>query len=110
MDPTVIELLQPLNDSIRESFEAVESALVARDVAAARTAASTKRVVGDLAERVRTYLATRLAVQTPNGLAAYQIESDLVEDMKRLHTLTRRIARALVRVDQERVSQREPPD
>lgn len=45
------------------------------------------------------YVAKRLVASEPNRLAAFQVETDLIENLKRLNTLTRRIARAILEID-----------
>jgi phosphate:Na+ symporter len=108
-DPTTLELLRPLHDKVCWAFDRVKVALDERDIEAARQAAESKKEVNDLAERVRAHLATRLAVETEGGLTEFQVESDLVENLKRLHTLTRRIARVLMSVAKRRTASQSPP-
>jgi len=107
-DPATLELLRPVHDKVCWAFDRVKVAVAERDVEAARQAAESKQEVNDLAERVRAHLATRLAVDTAGGLTAFRVDSDLVEDLKRLHRLTRRIARVLVSVAERRKATQTP--
>ncbi|HBJ36147.1 MAG TPA: hypothetical protein DDZ51_15635 [Planctomycetaceae bacterium] len=65
------------------------------DQAAAFEAVESKTELNNLADKATSHLAKRLVAYEPNRLAAFKLETDFIENMKRVHALTRRIARVV---------------
>ena len=56
---------------------------------------SSKRDFNRLADRARAHLARRLIAEEPARLDTYRLETDMIENIKRMHTLFRRLAKAV---------------
>jgi phosphate:Na+ symporter len=90
--------IEELDRRVTSAFASAVRAIEAGDTDAARQAAESKSWVNEAADAATVTLAQRLAADEPARLASFQIEVDLVENLKRLNTLTRRIARVLLRL------------
>lgn len=91
-----MRLIQPLHQKVCWSFERMLAALENGDLDAALEVTESKADVNKLADEVTAHLAKRLVASEPHRLEAFQIETDIIENLKRLHTLTRRIARTVI--------------
>ncbi len=100
ISPATQAVLRPLHRRVREAFTQIERGLADVDVQACRSAAASKPDVYRLADRATLHLAQRLVADEPKRLDAFRTETDIVEHLKRINTLTRRIARLLIGVDQ----------
>ncbi|RMF42279.1 MAG: Na/Pi cotransporter family protein [Planctomycetota bacterium] len=100
VSPSTQAVLRPLHRRVREAFTQVQRGLADADLAASRSAADSKSEVYRLADQAASHLAQRLVADEPNRLDAFRTESDIIEHMKRINTLTRRIARLLIEIDQ----------
>ncbi len=93
VSPTTITVLLTVHQKVSWAFDRLLVALRDCDPLAAREAVESKTEVNDLADTAASHLAKRLVAYEPNRLAAFRIESDTIENLKRINTLTRRIAR-----------------
>lgn len=89
------EMLQPMFDEVVSGFNNAMTALRDMDVSAARAAIDSKQTVNKLADQAQNHLARRLATGEPYRIPLFQIESDIIENLKRLNTLSRRIGRVV---------------
>ena len=89
------------NSTIREkvywAFERALDALRDGNQDAAHEAVESKMLVNELSEKATFHLAKQLIAYEPNRLAAFTAETDIIENLKRINTLTRRIARVLIK-------------
>ncbi len=90
------ERIEDLDRRVKLAFASVLLALESGDLEGARQAADSKAGVNEAADTVSQSLAERLKSGQAERLASFQVEVDIVENLKHLNTLTRRIARALV--------------
>jgi phosphate:Na+ symporter len=97
ISPSTIDLLGGVHAKVCQAFSRSLDALRDGDHAAAQDAVESKAEVNELAERAASHLARRLVTYEPNRLAAFTVETDIIENMKRINTLTRRIARVLIK-------------
>ncbi len=74
------------------------------DKDAAKTVIDAKGEVNRLSDAIDSHLAIRLVADEPNRLNAYRIESDIIENYRRIYYFAKRIAKAIVEVDMERRS------
>jgi len=84
----------------RAVVTAADAALLAvtrRDEAAARVVTGMKAEINRLADSAALHEARRLVAREPNRLPAYAIETDVIENLKRIYYFTKRMARAVVR-------------
>ncbi len=100
---STLKMLRPIHEKVCWAFERALEALRSRDESAARDAANSKDAVNQLADKATAHLAKRLVASEPNRLAAFQVETDIIENLKRLNTLTRRIARVVFDVEAQEV-------
>lgn len=90
-------LLETLHDRVCDAFSELIVAIRSDDTQVARGVIRSKAGVNAAANQVMSHIAERLVAQEPNRLASFEIEADVVEHLKRLNNLTRRIARTLLR-------------
>ena len=82
----------PTNDEIGElstSFLTMSDSIKAKT----EEILSAKQEVDRLATAADAHLARRLTAEEPNRLAAFRIESDLIENLRRIHYFAKRIAK-----------------
>jgi phosphate:Na+ symporter len=96
---STMAVLRPIHEKVCWAFDRALKGLRTGDKAAAHDATGSKRAVNDLADAATGHLAKRLVASEPNRLAAFQLETDLIENLKRINTLTRRVARILLQVE-----------
>ncbi len=89
-------VLEPIHDQVLRAFDLVINALQSGNHDAAVEAIESKAVINQLGDDATAHLVKRLVAGEPNRLAAFQIETDIIEGLKRINTLTRRIARTLL--------------
>lgn len=97
VSPSTIDVLRTIHDKVCWAFERALEALRDGDQGAAHEAVESKTKVNELSEKATFHLAKRLAAYEPNRLAAFTVETDIIENLKRINTLTRRIARVLIK-------------
>jgi phosphate:Na+ symporter len=90
------QMLKPLHAKVVESFQDMLTSLKNGDAVKARNVVDSKTSVNRLANRATTHLISRLIADQPNRLATFRFETDIIEGLKRLHTLIRRIARIIL--------------
>jgi phosphate:Na+ symporter len=91
-----IEVLSTVHEKVCWAFDRSLEALRDGDQVAAHEAVESKTQVNVLAEKATSHLAKRLIAYEPNRLAAFKVETDIIENLKRINTLTRRIARVVL--------------
>lgn len=96
VSPATIEVLSTVHEKVCWAFDRSLDALRDGDQVAANDAVESKTEVNELAERATSHLAKRLVAYEPNRLAAFKVETDIIENLKRINTLTRRIARVVL--------------
>ncbi len=90
---STLALLRPLDERVRVSFDDALAALGAGSSDRALEAIESKAVVNELADKATSHIARRLVADEPARLETFQIETDLIENYRRLNTYARRIAR-----------------
>ena len=101
------EVLRPLHDAVLDSGKRALLAFAESDTELAEKVIASKRSITELAGRAQAHLVKRLVAEEPERLIAFRLETDIIEDYKRLHTQFRRIARAVRDADTR--SDPEPP-
>lgn len=69
------------------------------DIALARSVIEAKPEIGRLAQEAQEHLMRRLVAQAPQRREAFQIESEIVETLKRIYYNAKRIAKAVAQVE-----------
>ncbi len=63
---------------------------------AARLVVDMKQEINDLAQAAAEHQARRLVAEEPNRLPAYTVETDILQNLKRIYYFTKRMARSVV--------------
>ena len=93
ISPSTLALLQPLDEEVRASYRKALSALETGSLDDAMDAIESKGSVNELAEEMTAHIAKRLVADEPARLETFQIETDIIENYRRINTYVRRIAR-----------------
>lgn len=106
---TGVQISAATQEAIRQLHEkvcwSVELALEAVDhgsVDMAQEVIAAKGEINRLSDAIDGHLAQRLVVDEPNRLDAFRIESDVVENYRRIYYFAKRIAKAIAEEDMER--------
>ncbi|QDS95496.1 Na+/Pi-cotransporter [Roseimaritima multifibrata] len=110
ISPATIDVLHTVHLKVCWAFERAIDALRDQDQQAACDAVESKTIVNELAEKATAHLAQRLIAYEPNRLAAFKVETDIIENLKRINTLTRRVARLALPEGNTNASAPQPPD
>ena len=97
VSPSTIDVLRTVHEKVCWAFDRALDALRDGNQGAANEAVESKTKVNELSEKATSHLAKRLIAYEPNRLAAFTVEADIIENLKRINTLTRRIARVLIK-------------
>ncbi len=96
---TTRQKLQELHRLVLDSGKKALKAFAEGDVDLGKKVTATKVRITRLANDAQAHLLKRLVAEEPERISAFRIESNIVEDYKRLHTLFRRIARTVKEID-----------
>jgi phosphate:Na+ symporter len=96
VSPSTMAVLRPIEQEVLQAFGQALTALETGDRSSALEAIESKEKVNQLADVATEHLAKRLVASEPNRLTAFKIETNVIENLKRLNTLTRRIARTVL--------------
>ncbi len=105
-DPELVTLLNPLIQSAIDTLVRSLSAFATDDPAQAKAVRHSKKEFNRNAEAVRLRLAHHLAEGGRESLTAYRLTIEHVENLKRIHTLARRVARLVLDVRREKINNR----
>jgi len=92
--------LQVLHQLVLDAGRKALKAFQDSDADLAKQVAGTKRKINRLSNEAQAHLLKRLVAQEPERVSAFRIETNIVEDYKRLHTLFRRIARTVMEIEE----------
>ncbi len=90
------DVLIGLHRVVRRAFLVAVQAVSQKNLDAARSVISMASEVGRLSDAAAAKQAKRLALDEPNRVQAYTIEVDVIEKLKRIFYLTRRMALTVV--------------
>lgn len=96
VSPSTMAVLRPIEQEVLQAYGQALTALESGDRSSALEAIESKEKVNQLADVATEHLAKRLVASEPNRLTAFKIETNVIENLKRLNTLTRRIARTVL--------------
>jgi phosphate:Na+ symporter len=86
-------VLEPIEQEVHRAFQKTLAALETGDVGEALDAIESKGVVFGLAAEATSHLAQRLVADAPSRVEAFEVETDIIENLRRINTYCRRIAR-----------------
>ncbi|MFT5854211.1 MAG: phosphate:Na+ symporter, partial [Verrucomicrobiales bacterium] len=100
------EMLEELYQTVYQSGIDTLQAFDTCNREQAQAVVATKPKVTGLAARAQSHLVQRLVAAEPERISTFRIETDIIENYKRLHTLFRRIAKTVheseIAVEKER--------
>ena len=96
ISPRTRDVLRHLHEKVQWAVERSTQAVASQDAALAREVIGAKKEVNHLADEAEAHLAERLAAPAPQRLAAFRIETELVEALKRIYYFAKRISRLVV--------------
>ncbi len=99
-------MLLPLNDLVCAAFETAVDALEREDPLRSESVVALAPQVDHLSAQAKRHLLERLSALEPNRTWTFRVESDIVENFKRLYYFSKRIAMAVTGI----CGAGEPPD
>lgn len=88
--------LEPIEQEVHRAFQKTLAALETGNVGDAMDAIESKGVVAELAAEATSHLAQRLVADAPSRVETFEIETDIIENLRRINTYCRRIARLTI--------------
>jgi len=98
ISPSTREKFKPIDEKVVEAFDGVVTSLATGDNAAALETMEAKQAVNDLAQVATAHLAERLVANEPGRLEAFQIETDIIENYRRIYVYSRRTAKLCLKL------------
>lgn len=92
---STVETLKPLQQKVRWAFGQIVSAIEDGDQERVRAVINAKKEIKLLSTQANLHLSKRLATSPGAQIEVFRIESEIVENLKRIFYLTRRIAKTL---------------
>lgn len=96
ISPSTRKMLAKLHATVSRTAELANTAVVKNDPVAAREVTSMKVQISHLTDSAAMHEAKRLVAEEPNRLAAYTIEMDIIEKLKRTYYFAKRMAKTVV--------------
>jgi phosphate:Na+ symporter len=88
------EVIRNFHAAVGRALEGALHAVTQKSEEAARTVVEMKPEINRLAGHAALHEAKRLVAQEPNRVAAFTVESDILENLKRIYYFCKRMARA----------------
>jgi phosphate:Na+ symporter len=98
ISPSTKAKLKPVEEKVVEAFDNVVTSLGTGDRDAAVNAMRAKEKVNDLAQEATAHLAKRLVADEPDRMEAFQIETEIIENYRRIYVYSRRIAKLCLKL------------
>lgn len=95
--PGTQEMMRPLFEAVNQGMKDVLQALADEDSDLARQVVRQKPEIERLATAAAEHLSQRLMADEPNRIKAFQVETDIISQIKRVHYYARRIAKVIIR-------------
>ncbi len=108
ISPQTKKYLQEFHDKVCWAVEHAIQALVGNDRAIAQEVLKAKSEISFLAEKADHHLSRRLSANEPNRLAAFRVESEIIEYLKRMYYFAKRIAKLVAELDLDYLKEDKP--
>ncbi|MDY7094200.1 MAG: Na/Pi cotransporter family protein [Acidobacteriota bacterium] len=89
-------MLEEFYDAVRRALDISVQAVTQQNRRAARPVVEMKAEINQLAAAAAEHQARRLVAEEPNRLPAYTLETDILQNLKRIYYFTKRMARNVV--------------
>jgi phosphate:Na+ symporter len=96
ISPETRSVLQKLHEVVSNAADRAITAATENDQRAAQDVIGMKQDINTLMDSAATHEAMRLVADEPNRLAAYSIEVDIIEKLKRIYYFAKRVAKAVM--------------
>ncbi|TFG94125.1 MAG: Na/Pi cotransporter family protein [Myxococcales bacterium] len=96
ISPATAKVIEEFHGEVARALGDARSALAEGDGAAARRVVAMKPRIHELADRATRHQVTRLIAPEAGRLPAYAVETDVIEDLRRVYYFAKRIARAVL--------------
>jgi phosphate:Na+ symporter len=83
-----------LAEQVHWAVDAAARAVTENDLRSAMEVLEAKAEINERADAAERHLAHRLTVQAPNRLATYRMETELIENLKRVYYFAKRIGKS----------------
>lgn len=93
-------LLEEFHDAVRRALDISVQAVTQQNQRAAQPVVEMKGEINRLAAAAAAHQARRLVAEEPNRLPAYTLETDILQNLKRIYYFTKRMARNVVSEDE----------
>lgn len=90
------QVIEEFHSCVSAALDAAVLAITQKNEEAAKIVINMKEEINRLAASAASHQTRRLVASEPNRLAAYTMETDLLENLKRIYYFTKRMARAAV--------------
>ena len=97
--PRTTALILSLAERVVWALQTATDAVDARDVGLADKVVRAKNDIATMADEIASHLVNRLVADAPHRTSTFEIESQLVEQYKRIYYFAKRIARFVVETD-----------
>ncbi|MEN8133724.1 MAG: Na/Pi cotransporter family protein [Pseudomonadota bacterium] len=101
------KVIGELADKVYWAVEQATQAVVHCDLGCAKKAVNAKMEVDRLAENAQDHLFGRLTIEAPHRLSTYRMESELIENLKRIYYFTKHIGKTLSEIDTQSLAKEE---
>ena len=89
-------VLEPIEEEVHRAFQKTLKALGTAYGIGDEFVVESKGVVFELAAEATSHLAHRLVADAPSRVEAFEVETDIIENLRRINTYCRRIARLTI--------------
>lgn len=90
------QVIRNFHESVSEALDSALHAITEKDEDVAKRVIAMKPAINQLAESASAHEATRLVIPLPNRLHSYAVETDMLENLKRVYYFCKRMARASI--------------
>ena len=96
---STMQLIRPIHVQVLQDLRSLIAALATGSEELLREVAGNKSLIQRMADQAQLHLTKRLVADEPNRRLTYQFETDVIENLKRMHTLIRRAARSRLSIN-----------
>lgn len=107
ISPSTRQVLTEVHKAVTAATDLAIRAVAENNPDAAREVIGMKEAIGELAQSAAMHQIKRLVAEEPNRLAAYTIEMDIIEKLKRTYYFAKRMAKTLDVAVEERAEEAE---
>ena len=96
MSPKTTDVIGEFHRKVNQALDASVQAATQKNERAAQVVMEMKQEINHLAESAARHQVVRLVAEEPNRLPAYTVETDILQNLKRIYYFAKRMARSAV--------------